>query len=435
MRLLDAFGNLDNLRSDYSQTISSLKQKMKELSSIENLKSNGRAELLKYQVDEIERASITDGEEEALQKKLNIIQNANTLKDSYLKIYDSLYSNERSMATLLYETIATLNNLKVDDTFINDTVEKMNECLTYFEDVSLDFHKLSEEVDINVAELNEVEQRLNLLNSLKRKYGNSVDDIINFLNNATRELESMERGQELKEQLQTEISEYLQEASAKAEELSKLRQEAAFYLTDAINQELADVGLATAKFQILITKEEANDGLLLSNKKTYSYTGEGIDKIEFMLSTNPGEPLRPLRTIASGGETSRIMLALKSALKKVDPIPTLVFDEIDAGIGGRNGDNVGRKLASLAKQHQVICITHLPQIACYGDLHLKLTKNIKGGRASTYAENVHGQNRVEELAAMLGSNNTGNTMVKGAEKLMDNALNWKSKKREIVISK
>jgi DNA repair protein RecN (Recombination protein N) len=435
MKLLDAFGNLQELCSDYSQSVYNLKHKMKELSSIETVKSNGRFELLKYQIDEIERANINIGEEEILQNKLNTIQNANTIKDSYFKVYNDLYSNERSVIPLLYEIITTLNNIKVSDVSISEKVEKIGECLTYFEDVSLDFRKLYEQVDIDAAQLEEIEQRLNLLNSLKHKYGNTSEDILNFLSNATKELDSIERGQELREHLKIEIDRYLKDASIKAEDLSKHRLQSADNLTEIVNNELADVGLSWAKFQVSVSHEEDINGLPSSDKKSYSYSSDGVDKIEFMLSTNPGEPLRPLRAIASGGETSRIMLAIKSALKKVDPIPTLIFDEIDAGIGGRNADNIGKKLSTLSKQHQVICITHLPQIACYGDLHVKLTKNIKSGRASTYIENIQGQERVEELAAMLGSDNASKTMLKGAEILMDNAINWKNKKKEAVLSK
>jgi DNA repair protein RecN (Recombination protein N) len=435
MKLLDAFGNIQKLHSDYVKFITDLKQKIRDLSSIESVKSNGRLDLLKYQIDEIERADISIGEEDILHNKLNIIQNSSSIKDSYFKVYDDLYANERSVISLLCEVLSTLNSLKVPDPTIPDKIEKIGECLTYFEDVSLDFRKLYEQVDIDSSQLEEIEQRLNLLNSLKHKYGNTSEDILKFLENATRELESMEKGQELKAQLQEEFKKLRQDCSIKAEELSHHRLHAADALSEIVNKELEDVGLPLAKFQVSVTQEEDSDGLRFSNKKAFSYNADGVDKIEFMLSTNPGEPLRPLRAIASGGETSRIMLALKSALKKVDPIPTLVFDEIDAGIGGRNGDNIGKKLATLTKEHQVICITHLPQIACYGDLHIKLTKDIKKGRASTYIQSIQGQDRVEEIAAMLGSDNTGTTMIKGAETLMDNALSWKNKKKETVLSR
>jgi DNA repair protein RecN (Recombination protein N) len=435
MKLLDAFGNLQSLRTEYSQIIIDLKHNMKELSSIETIKSNGRIELIKYQIDEIERANISIGEEETLQNKLNIIQNSNTLKDSYFKIYDDLYSNERSVIPLLYEVLTVLNNLKVSDSAISEKIEKIGEALTYFEDVSIDFRKLYEQVDIDASQLEEIEQRLNLLNSLKHKYGSTTEGILNFLDNANAELESIEHSQELREQLKGEIDKYRHDSAIKAEELSQQRSNAAESLTEIVNKELDEVGLSGARFKVSVSQEEDSNGLQFSSNKSYAYNSDGADKIEFLLSTNPGEPLRPLRAIASGGETSRIMLALKSALKKVDPIPTLVFDEIDAGIGGRNGDNIGRKLSTLAKQHQVICITHLPQIACYGDVHIKLTKDIKSGRASTYIENIHGQERVEELAAMLGADNTGKTMIKGAETLMDNALSWKNKRRVTVLSK
>jgi len=153
-----------------------------------------------------------------------------------------------------------------------------------------------------------------------------------------------------------------------------------------------------------------------------------------MVSTNPGEPVRPLRLIASGGETCRIMLALKSALRKIDPIPTLVFDEIDAGVGGRSADVVGKKLSSLAQQHQVVCITHLPQIACFADTHIKLSKQNTSGRTFTRVENVDGTEKIKELAAMLGSQYAGKTMLDGAEKLAAQAQVWKKKEKHILAA-
>jgi DNA repair protein RecN (Recombination protein N) len=232
---------------------------------------------------------------------------------------------------------------------------------------------------------------------------------------------------ERKQGLANSIKDLESKAIVLADRLSQSRIQNSIKLSTLVNQELEDVGLPLAKFSISLIKEESAEGLLMADKKRYAVTRDGLEKAEYMVSTNPGEPMRPLKTIASGGETSRIMLAVKSALKKVDPIPTLVFDEIDAGIGGRSGDNVGRKLLSLSRQHQVICITHLPQIACFADSHVKIEKRLNAGRATTNIQAVEGDNRIEELAAMLGSGAAGREMLKGAEKMLDNASQWKSK--------
>ena len=184
----------------------------------------------------------------------------------------------------------------------------------------------------------------------------------------------------------------------------------------------------------MLSRREDVNGLNTAGGKSYAYTADGIDKIEFQVATNPGEPMRSMAAIASGGETSRIVLAIKSALKVADPIPTLIFDEIDMGVGGRSADSVGRKLATLTSFHQVLCITHLPQIACFGDSHFKLVKEIDSGRASTKVETIEGQNRLKELAAMLGSERNSGVMLKGAEALVKNAEKWKSGARELVAA-
>lgn len=434
LKLLDSFGNLEDTRNIYSNIIHNLKQLTRELASIVDVKSNGRLELLKYQIDEIERADIRINEEDELLNKLNAIQNSITLKDNYYKIYNNLYSAEHSVTTLLYEVVNIMNNCKSKEITINNNLQKLSECITFFEDLATDFRKFSEQIDSDALQLDIIEERLNLISSLKRKYGNTPDDVLAFLSNASSELSIIEQKNEQKDLLEEKCNTLLIEAAKKAGELSKNRCLESECLSEIINKELGEVGLPMAKFNIAISQEEDRDGLVLDNK-SYSYTAEGIDKVEFMISTNPGESLRPLRAIASGGETCRIMLALKSALKKVDPIPTLVFDEIDAGIGGRNADNIGQKLSSLAKDHQVICITHLPQIACYADLHIKLIKNIEGGRASTYYKNIQGRNRIEELAAMLGSKTTDKTMINGAEILINNAHEWKTKVKQTISNK
>jgi DNA repair protein RecN (Recombination protein N) len=234
--------------------------------------------------------------------------------------------------------------------------------------------------------------------------------------------------------LEKEIERLEAKAGRQAEELSLSRRRAAKSLIDLVNDELADLGLKYSKFDISLHREEDNNGLPAANGKRFAFTNNGIDKVEFLISTNPGEPIKPLAAIASGGETCRIMLAMKSAFRRLDPIPTLIFDEIDIGIGGRSGDIVGKKLASLSQQHQVVCITHLPQIACFGDLHIRMSKDIRSGRALTRVETIKGNSRLNELAAMLGSNNDGEVMRDGADHLLCQAESWKKKEKSPVLN-
>lgn len=203
-----------------------------------------------------------------------------------------------------------------------------------------------------------------------------------------------------------------------AEKLSHAREEAATRLAMLVNSELAEVGMPRASFKVNIAREECEDGLPVYHRK-YSFTQQGIDRVQFLASTNPGEPLRPLADIASGGETCRFMLALKSALSAADSIPTLVFDEIDAGVGGRNANVVGKKLAALSRNRQVICITHLPQIACFGNNHYLVVKDMSTDRSKTSIEHLQGDRRVKELAAMLGG--TNKPMLESAKELLMSA--------------
>jgi len=432
--MLDSYGNLLELRNELSEMIDQYKCKLRELSAINTSRTDGRIELLKYQAAEIEKANLQPGEEEELQQKLDILQNAETLKDSCLKVYSNLYGDDQSATVLLSEALSLLKNMRQHDTKFDILDEQINEYMSNIEDISTEFRNYADKLEIDVDELNEIELRLNLLNTLKRKYGNTIDDIIKFYNNVLRELEIIENTGQYKNDLIEAINNFEQQITVMADKLSQGRLTNAKLLSDLVNQELEDVGLSLSKFDISVIQDESKDGLLMPCGKKIAFTREGIDRVEFMISTNPGEPIRPLKTIVSGGETSRIMLALKSALKKVDPVPTLVFDEIDAGVGGRSGDNIGRKLLSISRQHQVICITHLPQIACFADSHIKITKDVKSGRVSTNIQVVDGENRIEELAAMLGANSAGKTMLKGAEKLLDNASLWKTKEKGKCVS-
>jgi len=432
--MLDSYGNLLELRNELSEMVDQYKCKLRELSAINTSRTDGRIELLKYQAAEIEKANLQPGEEEELQQKLDILQNAETLKDSCLKVYSNLYGDDQSATVLLSEALSLLKNMRQHDAKFNILDEQINEYMSNIEDISTEFRNYADKLEIDVDELNEIELRLNLLNTLKRKYGNTIDDIIKFYNNVLRELEVIENTGQHKNDLIESINNFEQQIAVMADKLSQGRLTNAKLLSNLVNQELEDVGLSLSKFDISVIQDESKDGLLMPSGKKIAFTREGIDRVEFMISTNPGEPIRPLKTIVSGGETSRIMLALKSALKKVDPVPTLVFDEIDAGVGGRSGDNIGRKLLSISRQHQVICITHLPQIACFADSHIKITKDIKSGRVSTNIQVVDGENRIEELAAMLGANSAGKTMLKGAEKLLDNASLWKTKEKGKCVS-
>ncbi len=432
MELLDSFGNTRELRTLFASTIDKLKEVNKQLSSIGSAGMNGRYDLLQYQLAEIENAQLVMGEDIVLVADKERLLRSESIKENCQNAYNSLYGEERSATVLIHEAQEALRLLTKNEPDISAYREQLLDSMSTLEDIARDLREYGESVDNDTDKLEEIEHRISFIQNLKRKYGSTIEDILAFYENIKKELDSIDTNKEREDTLKKEIENLKMEAGKQAEDLSLSRRKSAESLRGLANEELADVGLPWAKFDINLHRKEDPDGLPVTGKKNYAHTRTGIDQVEFLISTNPGEPLKPLSDIASGGETCRIMLALKSSLKQADNIPTLVFDEIDSGIGGRSADIVGRKLSVLSNQHQVICVTHLPQIACFGDLHIKITKETSSGRASTKVESIKGKNRIEEIAAMLGSEDAEELMMDGAEKLFDHAQSWIIKERSKI---
>ncbi|MDD5313448.1 MAG: DNA repair protein RecN [Dehalococcoidia bacterium] len=432
LNLVDAHGGLTEQRKNIKHIIEELRAKEKEIAATDNLEKEGYIELLQYQVEEIDRANLETFNEDEIVEQRDVLRRAEAICGGCLEAYSNLYGDERSASVLLHKTITTLRGLSATDKNLVQYKERLEAMAANIEESAHEMRAYSESIQNSENLLQEIEQRLDSIASLKRKYGGSVKAILAFRDKSLAELESLQNLQERREKLEEE-RQGLRAGSAKAaEELSLARRKSAAKLVKLVNEELTDLGLNWAKFDVTLTRREDADGLCIAGK-CYGFTADGIDRVEFQVATNPGEPMRSMAAIASGGETSRIVLAIKSALKKADPIPTLVFDEIDMGVGGRSADSVGRKLASLAGFHQVLCITHLPQIACFGDAHFRLVKDVEGGRASTKVEMIEGSGRLKELAAMLGSESNGNVMLKGAEALVKSADKWKNEAREPAL--
>jgi DNA repair protein RecN (Recombination protein N) len=255
---------------------------------------------------------------------------------------------------------------------------------------------------------------------LKRKYGSSIVEVLQFAQQAAQELHNIAHNEERIAELEEQETLLVSEVGSKAAELSEARRAAADRLSSAVERELADLSMQQAQFVVDKQWKEADDGLLVGNER-YSFDSSGIDRVEFLIAPNVGEPPKPLAKIASGGETSRLMLALKTVLTTADQVPTLIFDEIDQGIGGRAGGIVGRKLWGLTPEHQVLCVTHLPQLASYGDAHFRVDKVESEGRTVTRAELLDVSRREEELAAMIGGP-PGGARLRSAEEMFRDTL-------------
>ncbi len=434
LNLVDAYGNLPGSRRELKNVIEELRRKEKELAAMDGIEKEGYLELLQYQIEEIDRAKLEEVDEEQMHHEREILRRAEAICGGCMDAYANLYGDERSASVLIHKTLTGLRNITNTDESLSAHRDKLEACLSGIEETAHDLRGYAERVEDGQEKLEEIERRLDALAILKRKYGNNLEDIIAFRSKAAAELDGLQNRQARQARLAAELQELKASAGRKAEALSLERREAAGQLVRLANEELAELGLPWARFDITLSRKEDPDGLSVAGGKCYAYTSDGIDRLEFQVATNPGEPVRSMSAIVSGGETSRIVLAIKSALKVADPIPTLVFDEIDMGVGGRGADSVGKKLATLSHFHQVLCITHLPQIACFGDSHLRLVKEIESGRACTHVETIEGQERLRELAAMLGSERNSGVMLKGAEALMKNAEKWKSGARELVAA-
>jgi DNA repair protein RecN (Recombination protein N) len=430
--LVDKYGDLTDRRREVRLTIEELRAREKGIASMEHREKDGYIDLLQYQVDEIEGAQLDEVDEEQLLRDRDIYRRAGAISGGCMDAYTTLYGDDRSVSVLMHRALTCLRGITSADTRLAEFAEGLEGGMAVVEETARELRSYAENVENCQEKLEEIEDRIEALSALKRKYGSNIGAVMAFRDRAAAEILELRSGKETRARLEAERLELKAEAGRKAEELSLARRGAAEKLVRLVNSELADLGLEWARFDIMLSRKEDKDGLPVAGGKAYAYTGDGIDRMEFQVATNPGEPVRPMSAIASGGETSRIVLAVKSALKIADPIPTLVFDEIDMGVGGRSADSVGRKLANLAGFHQVLCITHLPQIACFGDTHFKLNKVIEGGRASSTVETIEGQDRVRELAVMLGSERNGGVMMKGAEALIKNAEKWKSGVRELV---
>jgi DNA repair protein RecN (Recombination protein N) len=293
------------------------------------------------------------------------------------------------------------------------------------EEVARDIRTYGDKLEHDPGRLEEIESRLELIRNLKRKYGKNIGEILDYLNKSEKELDGLVLSSERKSQLKSEYDQLKEELGKLAEELSKARSQAASKLTADVKKELQDLEMSQMQFAVSVTQTQSPEGLRGADGALYAFSGSGIDNVEFIVSTNPGEPLKPLARIASTGEISRFTLALKGALSEADHIPVLIFDEIDIGVGGRSGDIIGKKLWALARNHQVICVTHLPQIAAYADAHFGVHKEVAGERTTSTLEKLAGSSQVQELAIMLAGPGYTETALKNARELLQKARDWK----------
>ena len=423
VNLLDRYAGLETQRAALAAQVAALHRIRRELEVLRRdaREIARRVDLLAYQVEEIDAAALEPDEDAGLENERKRLANAETLASQTAAIYGILAEGGAEALPVLDqlgETVARLQKLAQVDADLEPILTQAQDVFERVNDLARDMGDYNAGVSYDPERLAEVEERLDLIFHLKRKYGDTIAEILAFGEDARHELEILSQSETRTAELEAEEDHLLHGIGELGGSLSAARRAAGETLARAIEEELADLRMAGTRFAAEIEQRPEPDGCFVSDQRL-AFDATGIDKVQFLVSANPGEPLRPLVKVASGGETARLMLALKNVLSRADATPTLIFDEIDQGIGGRVGAIVGRKLGGLAETHQVLCVTHLPQIAAYGDYHLAVSKSLDGERMITRLQVLDGEARVQELAAMLGADSEAGRQ--SARELLDAA--------------
>ena len=410
--LLDSFAHVEPQLGGYQQAYHRLMQVRKELAELHKAESDAarQIDLLQYQINEIESGRLHEGEEDELRAERTRLANAEgiaSVAQEAVQLLDESTPEAPSVSDLIGQVTSLLNNLNRLDPQQGNFSARSQSALEELTDLAASLRDYLETVEFNPKRLDQVEERLNLIQTLKRKYGDSIPAILRFVDQAKKQLDSISHASERITELEIEVNSLLGEVAKIGAQLSQNRHAAAAKLESALERELMHLSMEGAKFKVDFGQRLANDGVPLEDGRKVAFDSTGLEQVEFLVAPNPGEGLKPLVKIASGGETSRLMLAIKNVLAQADKVPTLIFDEIDQGIGGRVGLVVGRKLWELARRHQVLCVTHLPQLAAYGEQHLQVQKQVKGGRTETQVRALKGEARLIELAQMMGEVSEG----------------------------
>ena len=419
--LLDRYASLEAQRDELTAGVRRLESVRRELRDLleDEAALARRADLLRFQVEEITQAALKAGEDDALQAERVRLANAEKLATLADEAQRALYDGDAagaSAADRLAQAAAALGRLAKIDATMAEQHELAESLGAQAEELARALRDYRDTVEFSPTRIEEVEARFQIINTLKRKYGGSIEAVLAWAEKAQAELDGILHSEERVEALRAQEAELLRSLGALADKLSRARAEAARALSAQVVEELEALRMAQTQFDVRIAQAEDPEGLYVGERRQ-AFDATGVDRVEFLVSANPGEPLRPLAKVASGGEAARLMLALKTVLSRADTTPTLIFDEIDQGIGGRVGAVVGQKLWGLSEAHQVLVITHLAQLAGFGDVHYRVSKHMHAGRTTTSVERLDEEGRVQELAAMLGAQ-TEATQQSAAELLM-----------------
>ena len=419
--LLDRYAEVGQPLGDYRQTYHAILNLRRELTDLRKAQSDAdrRIEMLTYQAEEIESAGLKAGEEEELRKERDRLANAESLAENAqeaLAVLDEGSPETPAATDLIGQAAQALAALAKIDAGQAELANQTELMLDTISDVIHSLRDYLEEIEFNPKRLDDVEERLDLIHSLTRKYGGAIPAVIAYGADARKQLETITGAADRINELEMQEAKLLEKLAKQGGALSEKRKSAALEMGKGIEAELNDLKMQSARFSVdFQTKLDAN-GAPMQDGTRIAFDQNGFDRVEFLIAPNPGEGLKPLAKIASGGETSRLMLGLKNILAKADQVPSLIFDEIDQGIGGRVGMVVGHKLWNLSRTHQVFCVTHLPQLAVFGDQHYQVQKLVDKGRTLTRVETLEGEPRLLELSQMLGE--VGEGTLRSAHELL-----------------
>lgn len=417
---LDEYGNNQSTLEEYKLSYKKMRELEREIRQLSSAldEREKRLDLLLFQIDEISTAKLKPNEDKELEAKRDYLYNMENIVSASGTAYAALYGGEEYSAyDLLRQAERSLSDISRFSPKLTESYERLGSIIAETQDIASEINSCLSATDFSMAELDMLEERIDTINTLKHKYGNSIEEILEYANSARAEADKIEKSDQTLTQLSSELENVQTQLKALADSLTASRIESANLLETQIMNELYDLDMPKVKFAIRIS--DRMDG------KEINYTDSGKDNIEFLLSTNPGEALKPMSKIASGGELSRIMLAIKSVLSDTGTQDTMIFDEIDTGVSGRAAQKIAEKLARLAKKRQVFSITHLAQIASMADSHYLIKKTSTEDKTSTSVTLLDTQRRIEELARIIGGVTVTDLTRENAREMLDLAKNKK----------
>lgn len=443
--ILDRYAGVTEDRAKVSRLVKDLRELRSQIAAIATgaRERAQRLDLLRFQVQEIEAAAPEPGEDDELLAERRVLVNAERLATAANAAFglingdDDAFGASGGVIAALRQAQGHLQEIASVDETMRDVSGRLDEVVILLQDVMSDVRSYRDEIEADPARLDVIEYRIEILKRLKRKYGATIADVITHGQDAARELDGLTGGEAGIEGLRERETEVLRSIEAVATRLSAARRDAGQQLSREVEATIAELNMGRSRFAVEIVQVDTDDGVPFSDEsgteRRVAVDGTGVDRVQFLLAANAGESLKPLGRVASGGETARLMLALKSTLSRADATPTLVFDEVDVGVGGRSGQVVGEKLWMLADGHQVLVITHLPQIAAFADAHFQIAKAERDGRVVSQIDALEPDERIDELAAMLDGMPVTAAAQASAVEMLTRVTRWRESARSTGV--